>query len=245
MLYFSLEKEGSVLGSDIHDASNPQSEDMTLRALAFELKNPLINIARLAELGETNSHDDIQQIAEQSLVLIDGYLLNAQTEYGQTMLELEPTSLGSVLYDVSNRLRTQASQHNASLRLDDRTQELVMTHRHALTSVLSVFGSTLIGYGETIDHREIVMRGYKTRSGKIGIGLFSEVKITQDDLRNALDLQGRAHMPLSRVNGNLHVSLSIAEGLCKAIGGAMTVKHMGRLSGLATELPRSEQLAFV
>ena len=233
------------MGSDIHDSRNSSADDRTLRALAFELKNPLINIARLAELNDEDTSSQMQQIAEQALTLIDGYLLNAQTEYGQTMLELEPVSLGSVLYDVSNRLRPQARQHNTSLVLEDRSHELVMTHRSALTSVLSVFGSTLIGYGEAAEHREIFMRGYKTRAGKIGIGLFSDIKMTQDDLRSALELQGKAHMPLSRVNGNLHVSLSIAEGLCKAIGGAITVKHMGRLSGLATELPRSEQLAFV
>jgi hypothetical protein len=227
------------------DHGQASSQDMTLRGLAFELKNPLINIARLAELNDADSYDDIQHTAEQSLQLIDSYLLNAQTEYGQTMLDLEPVSIGSVLYDVSSRLGIPAKYKNASLVLDDRTNELVMTHRPALTSALYVFGKTIMGFNDSNLHQEITLRGYKTRRGRLGIGLFSKSPISKTDLTDALKLQGTAHMPMSRISSESHVSLAIADGLCRAIGGKMTVKHMGGLSGLATELPPSEQLAFV
>ena len=232
------------MGTGFNDANQFGGEETSLRGLAFELKNPLINIARQAELGDQESYLNIQQTAEQALMLIDSYLLNAQTEYGQIMLDLAPASIGSVLYDVSTQLRTQASQRNFSLVLDDRTCEPVMTHRPALTSILSVFGSSLMGLDST-SRREMVLRGYKTRTGKLGVGMFTKAKISQMDIKRALDLQGRAHMPFSGVNARTHVSLAIAGGLCRAVGGEMTVKHMGGLSGLATELPRSEQLAFV
>jgi hypothetical protein len=220
-------------------------QDTTLRALAFELKNPLINIARHAELADKNAASKIQHTAEQALMLIDSYLLHAQTEYGQTTLDLSPTIMGSVLYDVSWQMRTQASLHNTEIIIDDRAHEPVMTHRQALTSVLQVFGDTLLGIGESNRRQQIILRGYKTRTGKLGIGMFTEAKISQTDLSRALLLQGRAYMPLSQLNNNSNASLAIADGLCRAIGGEMTVKHMGKLSGLATELPRSEQLAFV
>lgn len=219
--------------------------DSSLRALAFELKNPLINIARQAELADSGACKEIQQMAEQTLMLIDSYLLNAQSEYGQVLLDLAPADIGSVLYDVSNHLRGHVEQRNVSLVLDDRTHELVMTHRPALFSILSVFGQTLIGFNETASHQQVVLRGYKTREGKLGIGIFADIELSQHDLARALEMQGEAHMPLARINGGVHASLAIADGLCKAIGGRMTVKRMGRLRGLATELPRSEQLSFV
>ncbi len=85
------------------------------------------------------------------------------------------------------------------------------------------------------------MRSYKTRTGAVGVGLFSATGLTPADLRRALELQGRAHMPLARLHSSTHASLAIAAGLCKSIGGALAVKRMGRLSGFVTELPRSEQ----
>jgi hypothetical protein len=223
------------------------TEDMNLRALVFQLKNPLVNIARLAELGDEQTPYNIQSTAEQALMLIDSYLLHAQTEYGQVALDLEPACLGSVLYDVSAQMRERANWHNIDLVIDDRVSEPVMTHRPALNTIMNVFGETLLGAHreKTSKNMNIVLRGYKTRAGNLGIGMFSEVKLSQDDIRRAMQLQGRAHMPLSALSNSAHVSLAIAEGLCRAIGGSMTVKHMGGLSGFATELPRSEQLALV
>ena len=218
----------------------------SLQALAHELKNPLINIASFAELGGEASLQKIQTTAEDSLMLIDSYLLSAQAEYGQSLLALSPVSLGSVLYDTSNLLRNTAQKHNVSLVIDDRTQDLVMTHRKALTSIMTVFGKTLINSNENGHHHEVVLRGYRTRAGNLGVGLFtSNNRISQDDLSRAMGLRGRARMPLARNNAYSNISLSIADGLCRAIGGKLSVKHMGKLSGLSTELPQSEQLALI
>ena len=221
------------------------NQDQALRALAFELKNPLITIARRAELNDPSNFQPIQETAEQALQLIDSYLLNASTEYGQTSLELTPTSVGSVLYDVSAELRSFALRRNVDFVIDDRTQHLVMTHRLALMTVLKSFANTLVGSSDSKQYREVHLKRYKTRGGKLGIGLFTEQKLNQGDLNRAMYLQGKAHMPLSVLSSTANVSLHIADGLCRALGGEMTVKHMGKLSGLATELPRSEQLAFV
>lgn len=215
------------------------NEEYGLRGLAFELQNPLINIARQAELAESG---EIQQTAERALALIDSYLLSAQTEYGQVMLDLEPATIGSVLYDASVRLRQPAARKNIELVTDDRTAEPVMTHRKALVSILSVFGNSLMDIAES---RRLVLRGYKTRNGLHGIGVFADADIRQEDVDRAMELQGKAHMPFSKIDGASHVSLAIAGGLCRAVGGEMKAKRMGKLSGLATELPPSEQLAFV
>lgn len=227
------------------DSIQIDERDSSLRALAYELKHPLIRIARQAELGEHTNLDYIQQTAEQALQLIDGYLLSAQAEYGQIALDLSPVNAGSVLYDVSMRLRNQARTYNTDLTLDSRAQDSVMTHRQALTSIVGALGVSLLGSGDQESRSSLTLRSYKTSGGKIGVGVFTHESITQADLRTALALQGRAHMPLARFSGSAHISLAIADGLCRAIDGVLTVRRMGKMSGLVAELPRSEQLLLV
>ncbi|MGI9027643.1 MAG: hypothetical protein ACR2FM_02235 [Candidatus Saccharimonadales bacterium] len=219
------------------------SHDRLLRALAYELKQPLIRIARQAESGEVTTLGTIQSTAEQTLQLIDSYLLAAQAEYGQLALDLSPINTGSILYDTLYELREQASARGISLVLDNRTHEPVMSHQPALSSILKVFATTLFDLQDSTNAK-VLLRSYKTRAGKIGIGLFGSATLTKTDVERALMLQGKAHLSLARA-GNTHIPLAIAEGLCRAIGSSLQVKHMGRLSGLVTELPRSEQLSWV
>lgn len=227
------------LGTDTID------QHAALQALAFELQNPLINIARRSEVADESTLKDIQQIAERALTLIDSCLLHARSEYGQQTLNLEPLIVGSVLYDTSQQLRSYAVDYNVSFVVEDRTDGPVMAHRAALVAILSAFGNALIVGRDRSIHREIVLRGYRTRGNSLGIGMFSREKLTVEDLQRAFTLQNKAYMPLSRISQGGNASLMIAEGLCRAVGGAMKVKRMGGLSGLATELPRSEQLTFV
>lgn len=215
------------------------SEQQSLRALALELKHPLILIARQAELNDITQLEQIQQTAEQSLQLIDSYLLSAQAEYGQASLELTPVSAGSILYDAQALL---AKQKTPAI-LENRVHDPIMTNRPAILAVLQSFGSVL---KDSIDSKSsLLLRSYRTKSGSIGVGVFSRVSITAEDIERALEMQGKAYMPLSNISHTANISLAIADRLCRALGGELHVKHMGKLSGLATELPKSEQLALV
>lgn len=227
------------------DNYEPSQEDMTTRALAYELKNPLINIARRAELADPAALEDIQLMAEQSLSLIDSFLLTAQTEYGQVALDLEPASVGSILYDAAALMRHYSKRNNITLILDDKTRETVMTHRPAISAVLNVFGNIIMSIKKPDRHNEVVLSGYRTRDGSTGVGIFSDISFSQKDLDNALALQGKAHMPLANLSSSAHVSLIIADNLCRALGGGLKVKRIGGRSGLTTDMPISVQLAFI
>jgi hypothetical protein len=85
-----------------------------LRALAEQLKLPLLQIARQAELAVNHDNiylNSINSIAEMSLRLIDGFLLSAEN-YGQEVLPLEPVSVSSLLYDTAQMLQPLAKQHD-------------------------------------------------------------------------------------------------------------------------------------
>jgi hypothetical protein len=224
------------------DDANFDEPERTLRALALELKRPLTNIARRAELGGTESSVEILDIAERSLALIDSYLLMAQTEYGQIALALEPLGLGSVLHEVAYRLRPRFVS-GASIIIDDRAHSPVMTNRLALTSAVVACVDML---SEDVGlNKQVILRSYKSSGGRIGVGVFTDKSLSAEEVKKALELQGRAQMPLSSVSSRSGVSLVIADCLCRAVGGSLKVKRMGKLIGLATLLPKSEQLSFI
>lgn len=83
------------------------------------------------------------------------------------------------------------------------------------------------------------------KNGSIGVGIFSRLNIKKSDLDIALSLKGKSHMPLARFSSGSNVSLSIASELCKSVGGVITVKKIGKMSGFVAELPRSEQMSLV
>lgn len=229
-------------------------QDVSVRALVYELQQPLIAIARLSELEDSESRAAIGKLAEQNLRLIDSYLLT-QVAHDQLTLDLSPANIGAVLYDAAQELRESVVLHDAELLVHDQTHEPVMTNRPALTAAVCMFAQAMLGSsraqelvdGEDSDHHQeqLLLKGYRTRSGGLGIGVFSRSSISAADITLALQLQGKAQMPMARVHHGAHVSLVIAHSLCSAIGGKMQVKQMGAWSGLATELPRSEQMTLL
>ena len=76
------------------------SSTRLMRALAEELKLPLMQISRSAELGQLDSGNNLQIIettASNALRLLDGYILTTQLMGEQQQLEIEPVSVTAVL----------------------------------------------------------------------------------------------------------------------------------------------------
>lgn len=207
-------------------------------ALMRELKLSLYTMARTAELGSPGSLATLQAQAEQSMRLIDSYILSAQSEYGQQKLNLEPVAVGSVMHDAAHSMRVSSR----TVEIQAKAHVPVMTHREALHGLLSSAGQVVADSSEN----QLIFRSFITRSGDVGVGVFAEgVDITSEDLRSSLQMSGRAHMPLARHSARSGVMLVIADSLARALGGSLEVKRMGRLRGLATVLPKSDQLALV
>lgn len=203
-------------------------------ALMRELKANLYHIARRAELGNYQV-ENIQASAEQSLRLIDSFLLSAQVEYGQTQLDLEPLCIGSVLHEVAHDLNFEA-------RIEVKANQPVMTNRSALNGLLSAVGQVM---GD-ISSDALILRSFIDRGGNVGVGVFAKkVELSAEDLKTSLELGGQAHMALARYSNKSGVMISVADNLARALGGSLEVKRMGSLRGFATILPRSDQLALI
>lgn len=207
-------------------------------ALMREVKLDLYSIARQAELGNDDQIAGVQARAEQSMRLIDSYILSAQAEYGQLQLDLEPLAIGSVLHEVAHSMRSV----NRQVDIQAKANQPVMTHRAALHGLLTSAGRLL---ADSTDSK-LILRSFTTTGNDIGVGVFAKnLDLTTDDIRSCLQLRGKAHMPLARHSSSSGVTLVVADALARALGGSLEVKRMGSLRGLATILPKSDQLALI
>src|SRR6266568_3187421 len=93
-------------------------EERLLRALAEQLKVPILQIARSAELAQTtgvgSTFKEIEYTADMTIKLIDSYLLSVRLQSLPT-LEMQPVSVSAVLQDAAHYLSKLAYKYGCDL----------------------------------------------------------------------------------------------------------------------------------
>src|SRR5487761_1698026 len=155
-----------------------------LRAIAEQLKLPLMQIARQAELSQllpgvaetTSSLSTIAHGAQTALTIVDAYLLGLQLTANQAELGLEPVSLSSVLNDTAHQLSNVANDYWVSLELDIAGKYgPVMAHPVALQAALASLGYGLIASQTNSGGKRAVIKLATWRSTKgLVVGLYGE-----------------------------------------------------------------------
>ena len=119
-----------------------------LLSVAEQLKLPLLQIARQAEIGRLTKTADLQTIqttADAALRLLDNYVLGVRLALDQHELETEPVSVSAVLYDSGQELTRLANTYGVDLELHIGGRfGTVMANRVGLQSALVSLGSALI-----------------------------------------------------------------------------------------------------
>src|SRR5665811_2203597 len=98
-------------------ASSLLSQELLL-SVAEQLKLPLLQIARQAEQGRLTGLTDskaIQSTADSALQLIDNYVLGVRLSLDHQLLDIEPVSISSVLYDAGQQLDNLAKSYGVGL----------------------------------------------------------------------------------------------------------------------------------
>jgi len=220
--------------------------DKNLRALAKELKIPLTTIASEADL---NSIESIARKARDVMTLLDGYLLAAQTEYGQVGLQLETTGVGSILYEASLDVKELAKERGLAVSTSDDSSAAVMTHKRGLKIALGCLAQLAL---ETDSHKEpsvgneLCFVAYERRNGKTVAGVLSgRLSILPQDIKRANVLYGDSHLALSTQASGSGIRLAIAQQLAYSLGARlMTLRRKG-MQGIGLELIKSEQMQLV
>ena len=223
--------------------------------LAEELKLPLQQIARAAELGRIRNEagpellTSMQVSADTALQLLDGYLLSLQLlARPADALLLEPVSVAAVLHETAEQLGTIAREYSVQLELVvEGRYEPVLAHRHVLECALLALGHALIEALSATGARQLRLQlaSHRTRYGIVA-GLYGEFAgLTPRLLRQARYLQGVARQPLADALLGSGAGVFVADALLGAMSSQLRVGRFQKMPGFAVTLPASEQLQLV
>ncbi len=233
--------------------SSPVATERLLRAMAEELKLPLLQIARQAELAQTVPDESllegIETSATQALWFVDSYLLSQRLAQ-QTSLDLEPVAVSAALHDAAHQLAGLAKQYDyeLELRLSGR-YEPVMAHARGLRTALVGLGNTLIGAADAAAGaaapRRLVLAAHRSRGGVVA-GVFSQTEgLSQAVYRQGKALYGRTRQPLTGFSVQGGAGVFMADILFASMQSRLRVARHHNLTGLAATLPPSRQLVLV
>ena len=223
-------------------------EERLLRALAEQLKLPLLHIARTAELNQDGSAvlDSIQYTADMAIRLVDGYLLSTQ-QYSQSSLQLEPVSISSVLQDIAHRLSPLAREYDQDLevKLSGRYAP-VMAHRQSLEAAYTLLGYAMVEAGGETERRTTTVLGAHRSAQGIVAGIFSDHEgLTADMFRRAKAIYGRSRQAMPSVSPTSGAGIFLADSLLSTMSAPLKVAQHNKMSGLAATLLPSQQLQLV
>lgn len=217
--------------------------DTLFAALAEQLKTPLLQIARLSELKNTDSTNQITAISEHALRLVDAYM-HTQAQ-AQAALILEPINASSVLYDAAHTLEPYARQFGCSIDIDLRGKSApIMGHRHSLQTMMTLLGASLI---ESASENEptgcrLVLGSHRSARGTV-VGVFSRhVSVSEAALLLVRKIHGRASQVAPTLGMAGGAGLAIADQLSEQLSSPLKAYRHNSLSGIGALLLPSRQL---
>lgn len=226
------------------------ANDRLLRAVAEQLKLPLLQIARASELFQTSSGakdiQNISYIAETALRLVDGFLLSADRQ-AQAIFQLEPVSVASVLNETAHKLAPLAKQNDCDLELSlSGKYGPVMAHRESLESALLLLGYGMIETRALENNRHVVVLAAHKNARGLVAGVFdNQPGLSADTLRRGKALFGDVKQSIPAVSGSSGASIFVADALFKTMESSLRVARHNKFTGLAATLHPSAQLSLV
>ena len=233
-------------------AEKPIMSQELLLGLAEQLKLPLLQIARRAELASFGQEVDINAIqatADSALRLIDSYLLGVRlAENNQESLALEPVSVSSVLYDTAQQLSSVAKFYGVHLELSIAGKYgPVLANRQGLQAALTSLGMSLIEALPALDGKSLTLElgAHRSRYGIVA-GLYSDTQsLTIESLRRGGELLGKSRQPLVGASHSSGAGVFVADAILQAMKLRLQTTRHNRLYGLGAVLQSNNQLQLV
>lgn len=226
-------------GSELYDC------ERLFNALAEEIKLPLVQISRQAELGVSKSSAlDIETSADSALRLIDGYLLSVSLQ--QKLLELEPVSVSAVLYDSASQLQQLAKQYDCRLELHfSGRYGPVMAHKKSLEAAILTLGQSFIEASSHDGRASVMLAAHRSNNGIVA-GVYSDNnELSAAALVRYKKLYGRSKQPFPTATAQGGASVFIADSLMAAMDSKLHMSSHQKFRGLAGTFLPSKQLQLV
>jgi K+-sensing histidine kinase KdpD len=230
--------------------------EQLLLSVAEQLKVPLLQIARRAELANLSTQHstseaftDIQTTADMTIRLLDNYLFGARLALEDNyQLDLEPVSLSSVLYDTGQQLDAIAKLYGVDLELSLGGKfEPVLANRQGLQSALVSLGYALIEAMPNLGDKRMKLQlaAHRCRYGLVA-GMYSEAEqLTAEALRQGRKLYGHSRQPLATLTHSSGAGIFVADAILQAMDSQLKVSRHHKLYGLGTVLHANPQLQLV
>ncbi len=238
------------MSADLRNDMSILSQQLLL-TVAEELKTPLLQIARLAELSQYNQPADIKKIqstADIALRLIDSYSLGVRMALSQGQLERESVSVSSVLYDSSQQLDSFAKNYGIDLRLEIAGKYgPVLANRQGLQAALVSIGAALIEAlpAQGNQQLKLYLATHRSRYGIVA-GLYANTKqISKSALESGRLLQKTSRQPLINLTHTSGAGIFVADSILKAMDLHLISSRHHRLYGLGTVLQPNHQMQLV
>lgn len=229
-----------------------QNQEQLFNVLAENIKQPLLHIARQAELARmtnnyTSSLAAIELTADSTLRLLDNYLLSIKLS--QANASLEPVSISAVLDNSAHQLAKLAQQFNCDLEVHLAGKyEPVMAHKSGLEAALTSLGYVFIESQSSLDHPNkpvLKLAAHRSHSGIVA-GLFMNLEgVSSDIYRRAQNLYGLVQQPSTNQNYANGAGIFVADSLLSSMSAHLRVAKHQKLSGLAATFLPSRQMVLV
>jgi hypothetical protein len=224
-----------------------------LLSLAEQLKLPLLQIARQAELAtmhrDKSALPNILVTADSALKLIDSYVLGVQLATQEAgLFETEPVSISSVLYDAGNELAPYAKAYDVTIDLElGGKYGPVSANRRGLQAALVSLGFALIEALPATDTSQLRLQlsAHRCRYGIVA-GVYCDAPgLTTEALRQGRKLYGRARQPLTGVAPGSATGVFVADAILQGMQSQLTVSKHRKLYGLGAVLQPNPQMRLV
>jgi len=222
-----------------------------LLSIAEQLKLPLLQIARQAEIGQLTNTSDLQSIqttADSALRLIDNYVLGVRLALDNHQMVTEPISVSAVLYDSGQELDRMARAYGVDLELHIGGRfGTVMANREGLQSALVSLGSALIEALPALGQPQVKLQlaTHRCRYGIVA-GIYTETQqVTADALRHGRKLMGGSRQPLTEFSHTAGAGVFVADSILKAMQLKLQTSRHNGLFGLGTVLELNNQTQLV
>ncbi len=226
--------------------------EQLLLGLAEQLKLPLLQIARRAELSTFGQEVDIaaiQATADAALRLIDSYLLGVRlAENGQESLALEPISVSSVLYDTAHQLSSVAKFYGVHLELSIAGRYgPVLANRQGLQAALTSLGMALIEALPALDSSNLTLQlgAHRSRYGIVA-GMYSDsAALNIAGLRRGSELIGNSRQPLVGISHSSGAGVFVADAILQAMDLRLQTTRHNKMHGLGAVMQSNNQLQLI
>ena len=222
-----------------------------LMQVAEQLKLPLQQIARHAEYGQLTGEDKlshIQTASESALLLLDNFSLGLRLNEYRDMIQLEPVSVSSVLYDSGQQLYNLAKMYGVQLELDVAGKfGPVQANRKGLEAALVSLGAAMIESLPAQESTELRLQ-LATHRSRYGIvaGIYGDgPQVSASSMKRARQLQGSSRQPFNSFSHTTSAGIFVADNILRAMNLRLRSSRHHSWYGFGAVLKPNPQMQLI